>query len=277
MKEKRMMKNNTLFNEIIRIDFFKINNLPTILSNLDDYMKELKYSFNTTDIRNVNINIEDPETLLTQEMIKSNINTTVNYEYVSENGSEKFVLNEYFLIFEKYKFDNYKNIDEYLKVLQEIIKVIIKEEKEIKVSRIGIRKMNQLFIGNLNVLNNYINDQRFHKPDEEDVVDEYNIVQKNLGEEDSSNVMLSLKKGKGSIGTIQDKDMYRIVWDIDCYYRNTEKNKIKEKIEELNDKLFEKYNKIITSELKQILNNEHITNEDLYKKEIYGGINKNNE
>ena len=157
MKEKRMMKNNTLFNEIIRIDFFKINNLPTILSNLDDYMKELKYSFNTTDIRNVNINIEDPETLLTQEMIKSNINTTVNYEYVSENGSEKFVLNEYFLIFEKYKFDNYKNIDEYLKVLQEIIKVIIKEEKEIKVSRIGIRKMNQLFIGNLNVLNNYIN------------------------------------------------------------------------------------------------------------------------
>ncbi|OKZ75589.1 MAG: hypothetical protein BHW00_01540 [Clostridium sp. 26_22] len=277
MKEKRMMKNNTLFNEIIRIDFFKINNLPTILSNLDDYMKELKYSFNTTDIRNVNINIEDPETLLTQEMIKSNINTTVNYEYVSENGSEKFVLNEYFLIFEKYKFDNYKNIDEYLKVLQEIIKVIIKEEKEIKVSRIGIRKMNQLFIGNLNVLNNYINDQRFPKPDEEDVVDEYNIVQKNLGEEDSSNVMLSLKKGKGSIGTIQDKDMYRIVWDIDCYYRNTEKNKIKEKIEELNDKLFEKYNKIITSELKQILNNEHITNEDLYKKEIYGGINKNNE
>lgn len=277
MKEKRMMKNNTLFNEIIRIDFFKINNLPTILSNLDDYMKELKYSFNTTDIRNVNINIEDPETLLTQEMIKSNINTTVNYEYVSENGSEKFVLNEYFLIFEKYKFDNYKNIDEYLKVLQEIIKVIIKEEKEIKVSRIGIRKMNQLFIGNLNVLNNYINDQRFPKPDEEDVVDEYNIVQKNLGEEDSSNVMLSLKKGKGSIGTIQDKDMYRIVWDIDCYYRNTEKNKIKEKIGELNDKLFEKYNKIITSELKQILNNEHITNEDLYKKEIYGGINKNNE
>lgn len=277
MKEKRMMKNNTLFNEIIRIDFFKINNLPTILSNLDDYMKELKYSFNTTDIRNVNINIEDPETLLTQEMIKSNINTTVNYEYVSENGSEKFVLNEYFLIFEKYKFDNYKNIDEYLKVLQEIIKVIIKEEKEIKISRIGIRKMNQLFIGNLNVLNNYINDQRFPKPDEEDVVDEYNIVQKNLGEEDSSNVMLSLKKGKGSIGTIQDKDMYRIVWDIDCYYRNTEKNKIKEKIEELNDKLFEKYNKIITSELKQILNNEHITNEDLYKKEIYGGINKNNE
>ena len=277
MKEKRMMKNNTLFNEIIRIDFFKINNLPTILSNLDDYMKELKYSFNTTDIRNVNINIEDPETLLTQEMIKSNINTTVNYEYVSENGSEKFVLNEYFLIFEKYKFDNYKNIDEYLKVLQEIIKVIIKEEKEIKVSRIGIRKMNQLFIGNLNVLNNYINDQRFPKPDEEDVVDEYNIVQKNLGKEDSSNVMLSLKKGKGSIGTIQDKDMYRIVWDIDCYYRNTEKNKIKEKIEELNDKLFEKYNKIITSELKQILNNEHITNEDLYKKEIYGGINKNNE
>ena len=277
MKEKRMMKNNTLFNEIIRIDFFKINNLPTILSNLDDYMKELKYSFNTTDIRNVNINIEDPETLLTQEMIKSNINTTVNYEYVSENGSEKFVLNEYFLIFEKYKFDNYKNIDEYLKVLQEIIKVIIKEEKEIKVSRIGIRKMNQLFIGNLNVLNNYINDQRFPKPDEEDVVDEYNIVQKNLGEEDSSNVMLSLKKGKGSIGTIQDKDMYRIVWDIDCYYRNTEKNKIKEKIEELNDKLFEKYNKIITSELKQILNNEHITNEDLYKKEIYGGINKYNE
>ena len=277
MKEKRMMKNTTLFNEIIRIDFFKINNLPTILSNLDDYMKELKYSFNTTDIRNVNINIEDPETLLTQEMIKSNINTTVNYEYVSENGSEKFVLNEYFLIFEKYKFDNYKNIDEYLKVLQEIIKVIIKEEKEIKVSRIGIRKMNQLFIGNLNVLNNYINDQRFPKPDEEDVVDEYNIVQKNLGKEDSSNVMLSLKKGKGSIGTIQDKDMYRIVWDIDCYYRNTEKNKIKEKIEELNDKLFEKYNKIITSELKQILNNEHITNEDLYKKEIYGGINKNNE
>ena len=98
MARNRNITNNTLFNEIIRVDFYKIKDIDNMAEKINELLLKEKYTFKTTDIRNVNINIEDPETLLTQELIKSNItsniNTTKNYEYISENENHKFVLNE---------------------------------------------------------------------------------------------------------------------------------------------------------------------------------------
>lgn len=277
MKRREEFYNNTLFNEIIRIDFLRIKNIENILDNLRNLMKKNKYSFRTTDIRNVNINIEDPETLETQEMIKSNINTTKNYEYVSLDECNKFVLNEYFLIFEKNNFSKYEKLDEYLKLINKIIDVIIDNESGISVSRVGIRKMNHLFVSDVETLKKYININIPNKDDIE-ILDEYAIVQKNLDNTGgySSNIVLNLKKGKLKTDSIKEMPMYRFIWDIDCYIRKIENTEIESKMSSLNEYLFKRYDSIITDDFSKILQDKELKLEDLERvNNIYGGINKN--
>lgn len=275
----RDITNNTLFNEIIRIDFYKIKDIDNMAERINELLFKEKYTFRTTDIRNVNINIEDPETLFTQELIKSNItsniNTTKNYEYISENENHKFVLNEYFIIFEKNNFSSYGKIESYLETMKNIVDMII-TEPEIKISRVGIRKMNQLFLGKIETIKKYFNidiPQKDYKN-----IDEYALTQKNLDDVGgySSNIMMNLKRGKGNINSDANQiEMFRFIWDIDCYKRNVETKKIIEEITELNNHLFERYNDVLKEELYRILENKEINSDELIKLDIYGGINKN--
>lgn len=271
MPEYKNMKNNTLFNAIIRIDLFRIENLPKVLSKLEDFAKKNNFKFRTSDIKSVNINIDDPETLLTQEMIKANIDETKNYEYISLDEKERFVVNEYFLIFEKREFDGYTKIDKYVSLLNEIFDTVISVEKNIKISRVGIRKVNHLFINDISSIPKYVN---YTIPSEDyNVIDEYSIIQKNLSEL-SSNIIFAIKKGK-YIKDNKEDNMYRVVWDIDCYKRNVESKLVLNTINELNTELFTRYKNIITDELYEVLCKEDVEEEYLISKKIYGGINKN--
>ncbi len=272
MGTENSLKNNTLFNEIIRIDLFKIENLSKVLDKLDAFSKKYNFKFRTNDVKSVNISIDDPETLLTQEMIKANIDETQNYEYVSQNEKEKFVVNEYFLIFEKSGFDGYTKIDEYINLLIEMFNIIISVEKDIKISRIGIRKMNHLFVNDISKISEYV---QYVLPTEDyETIDEYSIMQKNLSTV-SSNINFTLKKGKHIKNNQDEGVMYRLIWDIDCYTRTAEIIKVCDTIKELNAELFARYNRVITDELRKILCEENLTEEELISKKIYGGINKN--
>ena len=152
----REITNNTLFNEIIRIDFYKIKDIDSMAQKIQELLTPEKYNFKTVDIRNVNINIEDPETLFTQELIKSNINTTKNYEYISQDENHKFVINEYFVIFEKNNFLTY--LDKVNSLYVDALKVAI-------IHNISFHDQNLIFylIQNIinsnnlrNVLSNYL-------------------------------------------------------------------------------------------------------------------------
>lgn len=270
----REITNNTLFNEIIRIDFYKIKDIDSMAQKIQELLTPEKYNFKTVDIRNVNINIEDPETLFTQELIKSNINTTKNYEYISQDENHKFVINEYFVIFEKNNFLTYSKIEKYLENLKKIIDTIVCTEKELKITRVGIRKMNQLFVGSISSIKKYFN---ISIPKEDyEILDEYSITQKNVDNvKYSSNIVLNLKKGKGTIEKKQIQ-MYRFVWDIDCYVRKVETDMVIKEVNNLNNHLFEKYANIITENLYKILQNNNLDYKSLQvQDDIYGGINKN--
>lgn len=279
MARNRNITNNTLFNEIIRVDFYKIKDIDNMAEKINELLLKEKYTFRTTDIRNVNINIEDPETLITQELIKSNItsniNTTKNYEYISENENHKFVLNEYFIIFEKNNFSSYGKIEKYLETMKKIVDIIA-NEPDIKISRVGIRKMNQLFFGKIETIERYFN-IIIPKKDYR-IIDEYAITQKNLDNEGdySSNIMFNLKRGKGNINSDPTQiEMFRFIWDIDCYKRRVKPKKVIDEIIDLNNHLFERYNDVITDDLYSILENKDIDMKKLIDLDIYGGINKN--
>ena len=279
MARNRNITNNTLFNEIIRIDFYKIKDIDNMAEKINELLVKEKYTFRTTDIRNVNINIEDPETLITQELIKSNItsniNTTKNYEYISENENHKFVLNEYFIIFEKNNFSSYGKIEKYLETMKKIVDIIV-NEPDIKISRVGIRKMNQLFFGKIETIERYFNIIMPKK--DYRIIDEYAITQKNLDNEGdySSNIMFNLKRGKGNINSDPTQiEMFRFIWDIDCYKRRVKTKKVIDEIIDLNNHLFERYNDVITDDFYNILENKDIDMKKLIDLDIYGGINKN--
>ena len=275
MARNRNITNNTLFNEIIRVDFYKIKDIDNMAEKINELLLKEKYTFKTTDIRNVNINIEDPETLLTQELIKSNINTTKNYEYISENENHKFVLNEYFIIFEKNNFSPYGKIEKYLETMKKIVDVIVKEP-DLKISRVGIRKMNQLFFGKIETIEKYFNIIIPKK--DYSILDEYAITQKNLDNEGdySSNIMFNLKRGKGNVNSDPTQiEMFRFIWDIDCYKRKVDSKKVIDEIVNLNNHLFGRYNDVITDDLYSILENKDMDMKKLIDLDIYGGINKN--
>ena len=275
MARNRNITNNTLFNEIIRVDFYKIKDIDNMAEKINELLLKEKYTFKTTDIRNVNINIEDPETLLTQELIKSNINTTKNYEYISENENHKFVLNEYFIIFEKNNFSPYGKIEKYLETMKKIVDVIVKEP-DLKISRVGIRKMNQLFFGKIETIEKYFNIIIPKK--DYSILDEYAITQKNLDNEGdySSNIMFNLKRGKGNVNSDPTQiEMFRFIWDIDCYKRKVDSKKVIDEIVNLNNHLFGRYNDVITDYLYSILENKDMDMKKLIDLDIYGGINKN--
>lgn len=275
----RSIPNNTLFNEIIRIDFFKIKDVDSLVEKIVELLSKYDYSFKTTDIRNVNINIEDPEALLTQEILKnnisSNINTTKNYEFISSNESHSFVLNEYFLIFEKNNFSSYRKIEEYSTILNNIFNIIKAVEPDLKISRIGIRKMNQLFFGKIDTLEKFFN---IKIPDcDYDKINEYSITQKNIDKINySSNIVMNLKRGKGNTSADSKPiEMFRFIWDIDCYKRDVKIENFSAEIKGLNDNLFEKYSSIITDSFYDIIKKEIINRDELKKLDIYGGINSN--
>ena len=160
--------------------------------------------------------------------------------------------------------------------MKNIINIIISNENEIKISRVGIRKLNQLFFGKINTIEKFFNiklPQKDYK-----IIDEYATTQKNLDNTGSysSNIIINFKRGRGSTSLDSTQiEMFRFIWDIDCYKRNVESKSIIEEITKLNENLFDRYNDIITDELYDILKNKEINQEELIKFDIYGGINKN--
>ena len=178
------------------------------------------------------------------------------------------------MIFEKNNFLTYSKIEKYLENLKKIIDTIVCTEKELKITRVGIRKMNQLFVGNISSIKKYFN---ISIPKEDyEILDEYSITQKNVDNvKYSSNIVLNLKKGKGTIEKKQIQ-MYRFVWDIDCYVRKVETDMVIKEVNNLNNHLFEKYANIITENLYKILQNNNLDYKSLQvQDDIYGGINKN--
>lgn len=270
MIKKEDIIRNTLIQEIVRIDMFKIMDISNILKTIDPIMKEYGFEFSSNDVYDVNISINDPQELITQKFI-TNVNKTTNYQYIKND--EKFVLNEFMIFFQKSKFKGYKNIDKYLELFSEIMEKIIENEK-VSIKRIGIRKINRIIGKNLDVISKVFKDDDINLEEVEQYKGYKNDRKKILQDENknSLNVFKSIDKGIG-IYKEEEIPMYSTTLDIDAYCRNFREDI---NIEEIRDKMTELseavYNQFISYEneiLLRILTDKNEI-EDL---EIYGGVN----
>ena len=270
MIRKEEIIRNTLIQEIVRIDMFKIMDISNILKIIDPIMKEYGFEFTSNDVYDINISINDPQELITQKFI-TNINKTTNYQYIKND--ENFVLNEFMIFFQKSKFKGYRNIDNYLELFANIMEKII-ENENVSIKRIGIRKINRIIGKKLDVISKVFKDDDIDL-DEITKYKGYKNDRKKILQDEEKNSMNVFKSMDKGIGVYKGKEMqmYSTTLDIDAYCRNFKENiniqEIKDKMNELSEEVYHQFISYENETLLRILTNK----DDIKDLEIYGGVN----
>ncbi len=254
------IKRNTLAREIIRIDFYTLESFEEILENLEKYFKSKDYTFNQYNNYNINYELNDPEPLLTGSfMLKKNVEVIQNYEFVNKNNN-KIVFNQNMLIFDKNDFNNYGGIEEYFELIVGALKVI-EDITSIKLSRIGIRKINELILNDKKYIEKYFNNKYLADlskitSDTKEMVYEYSFRPLYNDKDISLNKNIRILKGVYQTEDIGSSDAYSFVWDIDCYkriYDEIDVCCIFNLCDSINSKIFEEYCDIISNDLYSLI------------------------
>ncbi len=254
------IKRNTLAREIIRIDFYTVESFEEILENLEKYFKSKDYTFNQYNNYNINYELNDPEPLLTGSfMLKKNVEVIQNYEFVNKNNN-KIVFNQNMLIFDKNDFNNYGGIEEYFELIIGALNVI-KDITSIKLSRIGIRKINELILNDKKYIEKYFNNKYLADlskitSDTKEVVYEYSFRPLYNDKDISLNKNIRILKGVYQTEDNDSSDAYSFVWDIDCYkriYGEIDVSCIFDLCDSINSKIFEEYCDIIADDLYSLI------------------------
>lgn len=265
--------NNTLESIIVRIDFLTIEaqKIEDIAGKVSEILSE---SFKYRKINNydINLNISDPEKLITQDFIEQKIDMKNNFEFSSENNGIRFVINQNFFLYERKDFNNYsgsvEDIKLYLKLLAEVFNF------SPKIQRLGIRKFNSLYTEkDISVLKRILKDS-FLEEINSDLESKYQISYTPL-EKDGKNGY-NLNKVL-DYGTIKEKDgsvkeVYRYIIDVDSYIRNQQQidslKKIEDKISDLKQKDFNIYTTQLKEEFLNIMLEHNLEEFDRKIKEM---------
>lgn len=257
------IKRNTLAKEIFRIDFYPLDDFDNVLEELEKYFREKGYTYNYFTTTNVTFDINDPEPLITESfMIKKNIEIIQNYEFVNVDESCKFILNQNMLIFDKGEFTGYNGIENYFDLFLGAINVI-KDISTLKLSRLGIRKINELILSSkeyvINYFNNaYLNDLKHVANDAKEMILEYSFRPFYGNDSLSLNKNIKIIKGKFKTKENEIIDAYSFIWDIDSYKRfnSEEELQLSDICTNINNKIFDEYCDVISDDLYEILKDE---------------------
>lgn len=269
------IKKNTLAKEIFRIDFYPLEKFDDVLEKLELYFRDKNYSYTQTTTTNVTYDINDPEPLITESfMVKKNIEIIQNYEFVNLNESCKFIVNQNMLIFDKSAFSGYNGIETYFELFIGAINVI-KEITNIKISRIGIRKINELILSKKDSLfkyfnNVYLKDLNSISDETKEMILEYSFRPFYGIDDLSLNKNIKIIKGKFKNPDNDIIDAYSLIWDIDIYRRfvnDTDNENLNEICKSINEKIFVEYGDVISDDLYEYLTS------DVESDDFLGGIN----
>lgn len=257
------IKRNTLAKEIFRIDFYPLDDFDNVLEDLEKYFREKGYTYNYFTTTNVTFDINDPEPLITESfMIKKNVEIIQNYEFVNVDESCKFILNQNMLIFDKGEFTSYNGIENYFDLFLGAINVI-KDISTLKLSRLGIRKINELILSSkeyvINYFNNaYLNDLKHVANDAKEMILEYSFRPFYGNDSLSLNKNIKIIKGKFKTKENEIIDAYSFIWDIDSYKRfnSEEELQLSDICTNINNKIFDEYCDVISDDLYEILKDE---------------------
>ncbi len=258
--------NNSLDSIIVRVDFLTID-IEKIIEEIFPMLGD-EYKYNQIDSYDINLEISDPQKLITQDFIKQKVNLKNNYEFKNMDDGFRFILNKNFFLYERRNFYNYagseKDTQLYLDILNKLF------EATPKIQRLGVRKTNVFFIErNVEKLKGIV-DNAFIKALDDNVNQKLEIEYTPLEEnqKDGYNMAIQVDYGKLKREEI-DAEVYRIVLDIDSYIREQESidsyDKIQSAIAELKEKDFKIYKEQMSEAFLEAIKQR---NKDEFKEKI---------
>lgn len=222
---RKDLKYNFLKKIIIRVDYNGIleRELEKSVEELKDILKNRNFDrFYEGLINEVDFQVKDPEQIETQKIIPvQELRKTKSYVFSkSENGVE-VQINKYFMSL-TVDYNKYIKFEDISILFNEIFKKIVDSNNYIRVLRLGLRKINNCILLELNRLQEIIKERYFSNlnglfsdMDELHILNKQNI-DTFMYKETNINLIRYLSGGILNLDG-EDKEAYQLVLDIDTY------------------------------------------------------------
>ncbi|MGL4874533.1 MAG: TIGR04255 family protein [Clostridium sp.] len=278
------IKYNFLKKIIIRVDYNGVleRELESTIEGIKRELKKYKFDrFTEGVINQVDFEIKDPEKIETQRMIPiAELNKTKTFIFLNSQSGEEIQINKYFMSV-SVDYEKYKKFEEVSEIFQIVIKSIRKENNYIRFLRLGLRKINNCILLDLDRLNEVIEERYFSNlgslfGEEEKV----NILEKQSIDSftyDNMNINLIRYISGGVLeldGT--EQEAFQLVLDIDVYENSEEHlnelikdSSLDENLKKYNTILFKSYIGVLSDKLIKQLIDGNIDNKLLL------GVEKN--
>ncbi len=259
MKEKNTinrsdLNNNILKQIIIRVDYKNIVEInKEIIEKIQFYLKDKSFTDYSEETENI--------------LESNNVERITVYKFSDENSLIELKISKYYTYI-TLKIKKYNNFEIYKNIIVYILLELKNKNPLLKIQRMGIRKINSVIIKNLNLLYNYFENNYFPLlllQNNNDITDFENIKNEfvDVIRKDEANYNIKRVIISGEQTDIKEK-IFQIILDIDGYIVGNEikeaffeEKNINQKINNINDMIFEIFKKSITQEfLNNLLNKD---------------------
>ncbi|MEG2246657.1 MAG: TIGR04255 family protein [Peptostreptococcaceae bacterium] len=278
---------NFLKKIIVRVDYNGIleRELEKTVGQLKDILKGKNFiRFEESYINQVDFEIKDPEQIETQRMIPiQEINKTKSYVFSNENNLVQVIVSKYYTSI-TVDYGKYIKFEEICVLFKEIYNIIKNNNNYMRILRLGLRKINNCILLDLDRLNDIIEVQYFSNLNSlfDDCKSLPILNKQNIDtfiyRETNVNLIRFLSSGVLERNG-KEQDAYQLVFDIDSY-RNEEEffeinikssDDMYEQLLKLNNILFKTYISILNEKFVEMLVNGNID------KDLLMGVEKNYE
>lgn len=261
---RESLKTNFLRQTIIRLDYDMLfeKDIQKFIEQIYPYLIQKNYKMNSNTMSNFNVNINMDELNNVTNNVDTNIENFTSFKNKDGSIVIDIVKEATIMTIEYNKFEKF---EEFSGIFNEIIKILKNIRIGFSFNRIGIRKINVLFIKNIDKINNYIEEETFsftkkinnRKTDfiikntvESFIIDSYKV-----------NKNVTISKGTFICENQKEQEGYQIMLDIDIYDDEMINNNIN--IEKMNNELFELYKNSLKYEFLNNLKTENYQDKEI--------------
>lgn len=253
--DRDVLKYNFLKKIIIRFDYDGMDDteLDLVISDISMELKKHGYTSRTVGTaKEMQIQINDPESGENPELYGRKVREQKVYIFHNENPKVKLNISSdcAYIAIEEAK---YVNCLIYCNVLRNVMKIVSESDKVpfFVFKRFGLRKINQCVLMNIECLNEYFEPTHYHifkLQGKSNIRQKVMQLRDNLEtEEYNVNLFRTLIRGE-----MRGEEAYQVNYDADIYLRDKsgieDLIRNEEKIEDMNEWLFELYKDAVTEQ-----------------------------
>ena len=269
--KRKDLKCDFLRQTIIRMDYDYMFDeyIEKTMKNLDSFLGEKGYSIKNNFMSQFGLKVDFDKL---NSDINTNIMDTINVEsdkrekFVSFINEEKHikidVTHEYSAITIEYT--KHIHFDEICEIFNKISEELHNARKNIKIKRLGLRKINVYMMHDISKINDYFGENVFTFSSSD--LDTYQFIGKNSYDnykykEYIVNQIANITQGYLQTNT-NSQLLYQLTLDFDIYVENPVK---KVSLEDMNERIFEIYKNSLTERFLNNLLNEKFSSKEIFK------------